>query len=173
MDTQKIGKFLKTLRNGKNMTQEELAEYIHVSARTVSRWETGANLPDIAILIELADFYGVDIREILDGERKDQNMKKETEETILKVTEYNQEENKKVLKGGNVLFILGFLISVANLIIEGLDLQGEGFWYNLADFIRGFNDGVVLVLMLIGVLHTANRLGKIRETKERILGRKL
>jgi transcriptional regulator with XRE-family HTH domain len=51
MDTKKIGKFLKELRNEKNMTQEQLAERMFVSGRTVSRWETGANLPDIAILL--------------------------------------------------------------------------------------------------------------------------
>ncbi len=171
MDTKKIGKFLKELRNEKSMTQEQLAEHLYVSGRTVSRWETGTNLPDIAILIELADFYDVDIREILDGERKEQNMEKEREETIAKVAEYSQEENRKLIKGGKRLFILGFILSLANFLIERFDLQGEGFWYNLADFIRGFNDGIVLAIMIIGLLYTTNRLEKMRETKQRLLKR--
>ena len=55
MDQQKIGEFLKALRKEKNLTQEELADKMNVSRRTVSRWETGSNLPDLSILVELAD----------------------------------------------------------------------------------------------------------------------
>ncbi|MBQ3236879.1 MAG: helix-turn-helix transcriptional regulator, partial [Oscillospiraceae bacterium] len=69
MDQIKIGKFLKHLRKEKGLTQEQLAEQFFVSSRTVSRWETGSNMPDLDILIELADFYNADIREIIDGER--------------------------------------------------------------------------------------------------------
>ena len=46
MDTKKIGAFLKQCRKEKNLTQEQLAEKFGVSARTVSRWETGINMPD-------------------------------------------------------------------------------------------------------------------------------
>lgn len=44
MDQQKIGGFLKKLRKEKNLTQEQLAEQLNVSGRTVSRWETGVSL---------------------------------------------------------------------------------------------------------------------------------
>ena len=57
MDQQKIGAFLKTLHKEKNLTQEDLADKMNVSRRTVSRWETGSNLPDLSILVELADLY--------------------------------------------------------------------------------------------------------------------
>ena len=43
MDQMKIGRFLKDLRKGYNLTQEQLAEQLNVSARTVSRWETGVS----------------------------------------------------------------------------------------------------------------------------------
>ena len=55
MDQKKIGGFLKELRNEKNVTQEQLAEVLNVSGRTVSRWETGNNMPDISILVDIAD----------------------------------------------------------------------------------------------------------------------
>ena len=70
MDQIKIGKFLRELRNEKGITQEKLGEILGVAGRTVSRWETGFNLPDISLLVMLADFYDVDVREIIDGERK-------------------------------------------------------------------------------------------------------
>ena len=85
MDQKKIGVFLKELRKEKELTQEQLAEIVQVSNRTVSRWENGNNMPDLDILIELSDFYEVELREILDGERKSENMNKEKEvEAYLK-----------------------------------------------------------------------------------------
>ena len=69
MDTKKIGAFLKQCRKEKNLAQEQLAEKFGVSARTVSRWETGSNMPDLSILVELADYYDIEIKELLDGER--------------------------------------------------------------------------------------------------------
>ena len=63
MDQQKIGAFLKELRREKTVTQEQLAETLNVSRRTVSRWETGSNMPDLDVLMEMADYYKVDIQE--------------------------------------------------------------------------------------------------------------
>ena len=83
MDTKKIGAFLKQCRKEKNLTQEQLAEKFEVSARTVSRWETGINMPDLSILVQLAEYYDVEIRELLDGERS-QTMNKEMKETLDK-----------------------------------------------------------------------------------------
>ncbi|MDO4338366.1 MAG: helix-turn-helix transcriptional regulator [Eubacteriales bacterium] len=63
MDQTKAGSFIKELRKEKGLTQEQLAEKFSVSRRTVSRWETGSNLPDLDILIEMADYFDVDLRE--------------------------------------------------------------------------------------------------------------
>ena len=82
MNQKNIGSFLKILRKEKNLTQEQLAEQFNVSSRTVSRWETGSNMPDLSLLVELADFYNVDIREIIDGERKSEIMNSEEKETL-------------------------------------------------------------------------------------------
>ena len=65
MDQKKIGLFLKELRKEKTLTQSQLAEQLNVSDRTVSRWETGTNLPDLSILVELADFYDIDIEDLV------------------------------------------------------------------------------------------------------------
>ena len=77
MDQSKIGQFLKQLRKEKGITQEEFAEKIGVSGRTVSRWETGSNMPDISLLVDIADFYDVDVREIIEGEKKSEMMNEE------------------------------------------------------------------------------------------------
>ena len=95
MNQQKTGELLKRLRKEKGLTQEQLAERFYVSSRTVSRWETGSNMPDVGMLIELADFYEVDIRDIIDGERKSEIMNKETKDTLLKVAQYATEGEKR------------------------------------------------------------------------------
>ena len=80
MDQIKIGTFLKLLRKEKNLTQEQLAEQLGVSNRTVSRWENGNNMPDISLLSEIAEFYDVSIPELIYGERKSENMREEVKE---------------------------------------------------------------------------------------------
>lgn len=98
MDQKKIGSFLKELRKEKGLTQEQLAELMYVSDRTVSRWETGSNLPSLDILIRISDYYNVELSEILDGERKSGKMNKELEETVLKVADYSNDEKMKMMK---------------------------------------------------------------------------
>ena len=97
MDQIKIGTYLKELRKEKNLTQEQIAEKFGVSQRSVSRWENGYTMPDISILIELADYYDVDLREILNGERKANNMDADLKETLVMVADYTSEEKKKLV----------------------------------------------------------------------------
>lgn len=117
MDTKKIGAFLKQCRKEKNLTQEQLAEKFGVSARTVSRWETGTNMPDLSILVELAEYYDIEIKELLDGERSS-TMNKEMKETLDKVAAYEEWVKEKALKAGNLAFATMFLISVGAIIIQ-------------------------------------------------------
>ena len=64
-----IGEFLAILRKSKGMTQQEAANWLGVSNKTVSSWETGASCPDISMLPSLAELYGVTCDELLRGER--------------------------------------------------------------------------------------------------------
>lgn len=118
MDTKKIGMFLKELRKEKGLSQEQLSEILLVSGRTISRWETGTNMPDLSILLQMSEFYDVELKEILDGERKGEIMDKELKETLSKVADYNKLEKKKVEKAGNIAFILTFLVCVVTIIIQ-------------------------------------------------------
>ena len=92
MDQKKIGGFLKELRKEKNITQEALAEILQVSGRTVSRWETGSNMPDISLLIKIAEFFDVSILEIINGERKSEHMEKEIKEVAEAMSDYSAAE---------------------------------------------------------------------------------
>ena len=61
------GTMIKRLREGKKMTQQELAEIIGVSDKAISKWETGRGYPDIALIEALADALGVSIIELFSG----------------------------------------------------------------------------------------------------------
>lgn len=118
MDAKKIGIFLRELRKEKGLTQEQLAEVLHVSGRTVSRWETGTNMPDLSILIQIAEFYEVEVKEILDGERKGEIMDKELKETLSKVADYSTLEKEKALKIGNTAFGFTFAVCAVMIVVQ-------------------------------------------------------
>ena len=68
MDAGKTGAYLAALRKARGMTQQEAADQLGVSNKTVSKWENGAGLPDITVLPALAELYGVTADDILAGE---------------------------------------------------------------------------------------------------------
>jgi len=115
VDRIKIGDFLRQLRNEKNLTQEELAEKFGVSSRSVSRWENGNTMPELGILVELAYFYEVDIKEIIDGERKSEIMEKGKKELLTKVADYASAEKKMAVRKKSLLAYVS--IGIAILII--------------------------------------------------------
>ena len=98
MDQKKIGSFLRELRKEQRITQEDLAEKLNVSSRTISRWETGSNMPDISLLIEIADFFDVSIPEIINGERKSEKMDEEVKEVAEKLSDYADAEKVNIIK---------------------------------------------------------------------------
>lgn len=129
MDQIKIGRFLRTLRKEKNLTQEQLAEQLNVSGRTISRWETGSNMPDISLLAELAETFDVSIPELINGERKSEEMKEEireeTREVAQKMSDYAGAEKETILKNIKNLSLVGVCAVAGLCIIEMLGLTGK------------------------------------------------
>lgn len=167
MDLIKTGEFLKELRKEKNITQEELAEKMGVARRTVSRWETGANMPDMDILIDISDFYGVDLREILDGERKNKQMDKEIKDTILKVAEYENEGKKRSSVAVIVYSALGILSLLANLI---MNMTGMPDTF-MTGFLKGMTVAAALIAMALGIVYATGTLAKLYSFKKRLFAK--
>ena len=161
MNQLRTGEFLRHLRKDKGLTQEQLAEQFFVSSRTVSRWETGSNMPDLDMLIELADFYNVDIREIIDGEQKSEDMNEELKETVLKVAEFGNEDKLKIARRMNKLFIGGLVAAIISMILVLTD--------NNDNFFGGLCQGITFGMMIVGVIMTSKYASKIRECKMRLL----
>lgn len=164
MDQQKVGRFLKELRNEKSVTQAELAEVLGVSNRSISRWENGITMPDFDLLIEMAKYYDVEVGEILDGKRKENSMDKETEKLMLQIADYNNVERKFLSKRMCTMFAAAIAGMVVFAIIDILGLS-EIEPYNA---IAGIALGFVLGTLLIGLLYSSKYIGKIRETKIRL-----
>lgn len=162
MDVKRIGLFLKELRKEKHITQEELAEKLGVSNRTVSRWETGSNMPDFDVLIELSDFYGVEIKEILEGEKKEKECSNSKEELLL-IADYNNQQKKKLTVMIRILFLIGLISMVVYLFIHNI---------NELELVSQFLLGIIFSALLIGLLFTTKYMIKIRELKLRLLNRK-
>ncbi len=167
MNQIEIGKFLQQLRKEKGLTQEQLAEQFQIARRTVSRWETGSNLPDLDLLIELSDFYAVDLREILNGERTDKKMNKDMEETVLKVAEYSNAEKQRTAKVVTVFFIIGLLALAINTAMEVMG-TADTFW---AGYIKGVTLGISFGAMILGLLFVSGRMAKVMAFKKRLLSR--
>ena len=159
MDQIKIGGFLKDLRKEKGITQEQLAEKLGVSGRTISRWETGNNMPDISLLVEIAEFFDVSIPEIIKGERKSEDMKEETKEVAETMSDYARAEKEQLLKSIRNMSILGL---AALLFFMVLNITGAYDRNNLLRYAYGISEALIYVTVVMFPLYTTGLLSKIR-----------
>lgn len=113
MDQQKIGRFIAQSRKENSFTQEQLAEKLGVSNRSVSRWENGKNMPDVSLFQPLCDALGITIEELLDGERKNTTIPQVSlppnaisEEQLLDYTAYLKRRSR--IK----VFVLAFIVAI-------------------------------------------------------------
>lgn len=159
MDQIRTGRFLKELRNEKKQTQEQLAEQLNVSGRTVSRWETGRNMPDIGMLVELAEFFNVSISEIIDGERKSGKMNREEKETLLKVADYSENERNVLMKRVLIISITGLAALLLALLFASFGLEEIN---PLLMCIEGICFGLAVGALITCIFFTAGILSKIR-----------
>lgn len=80
MDQNKVGNLIKELRKKNGLTQEKFALKYGVTYQAVSKWENGKNIPDIALLKEICNDYGININDLLDGKV---NNKKNNKKVII------------------------------------------------------------------------------------------
>ena len=163
MDTIKIGNFLRELRKEKNLTQEQLADVFNVSARTVSRWETGSNMPDISILVEIADYYDLDVREILNGEKS--NALPAGSSSIKDIAEYADKDKEKLAVKTRLYAIAGIIGIITYLCLRAFG-NPDSIIINL---IASLSLVAVYAALASSLIYTSNRL----QTLQRKLKMKL
>lgn len=128
MNKEKIGKYIKFLRERNNLTQEELAKKVPVTREAVSKWETGRRIPDIETLLILSSIFNVSIESLLSGGESDNAM----------VNLYK--DNIKLHKKVGILLLITILIIITFLIYYFLNNYNSFKFYNLT----GGNDNFIL-----------------------------
>ena len=167
MNQAKIGLLLKELRKEKNLTQEQFAEIFNTSSRSVSRWETGTNLPDLSILVEIADFYDMDIREIIDGERKNE-MNNETKETLTKVAEYAKQDKERLKKRMAGSCAIALILLIFCTILELSNGFGGFMTEETVGYIRDFTLGLSIAILFMNILFLTGKMNAVQTWKKKI-----
>ena len=163
MDQKKIGTFLKELRKEKGITQEQFAEHLGTSGRTISRWETGNNMPDISLLIEIAEFFDVSIPEIINGERKSESMNKESKEVAETLSEYATAEKEKMIKDIRTYSIMGTVALIIYFILDASQLISQSIIY---EKIAVYCETLVFVTVMCIFALTTGMLNKLRKKQQ-------
>ena len=144
MDQIAIGKFIAKKRKEKNFTQEQLAERLGVSNKTVSKWETGKCMPDYSVVKILCEELEITVAELMDGEAADERS----------VRAYDDEQIMDLLKRTQVLEKQKNLLYGVLLIVMGIALQALSYTLggsNVKDFFSGLLLGISIAEMLVGI----------------------
>lgn len=150
MDTKKIGKYIAENRKNKNMTQEQLAEKLGVTSKTISRWENGNYMPDISMLKPLSEELGITLNDLLSGEKiEKEKYQEKLEENIINTIDYS---NKKIIEKNNftgfLLVIFGIFCTITAMSIFPSDSSWGGFYAIFGG-----------IISLLGVAKLTNKIG--------------
>lgn len=119
MDQVKIGQFIANMRKQQQLTQRQLAENIGISAKTVSKWETGKGLPEVSLMLPLCEQLHINVNELLSGERlADNDYQKKAEENMMELIREKQESKQKIILSV-IVCILTILSGVTLIMIAG------------------------------------------------------
>ena len=139
MDQRKVGRFIARLRKERGITQEALGRELGVTNKTVSRWENGNYMPDIQLLVPLAEALGVSVNELLSGERldderfrkrADENLVEAVRESAFTVKERTEFFKKKWLRD-NIWLIAVSVLAGAAICVE---LSFHQLWALISPF---------------------------------------
>lgn len=138
------GKFIALKRKQKNLTQEQLAEKLGVSNKTISKWETGKCMPDYSIVKSLCEELEVMVAELMDGEiSEEKSVRTYDDGQIIDLLRRTQElEKQKNMLYGVMLIVMGIALQALSYAFGGS---------NIKDFVSGVLLGLSIVEMLGGI----------------------
>ena len=142
-----VGKFITQKRKEKNLTQEQLAEKIGVSNKTISKWETGKCMPDYSVIELLCEELNITLAELMNGEEDEKSIHTYDNEQIVEMLKEIQDlKRSKSLFIGFVLIIMGVVMIVLSQVFRDTSIQ---------NFLSGFLLGVSIEEMLAGLFFLA------------------
>ena len=139
---------MRASRREQNLTQEQLAQQLGVSNKTISKWENGTCMPDYSIIQRLCEAIHVSLPELMDGEdAAEDSMRVYDDEQILDLLRHMQElERQRNIPCGFVLIVLGIASSALAKTTGGTDVQ---------NFISGVLMGLSVAEILAGIWTSA------------------
>ena len=142
MNQEKIGKFIASCRKQKNITQQELAERLGVSDRTIGNWENGRNMPDLSLFKPLCNELDITLNDLMSGEKvSEKEYQEKLEENIINTINYT---NKKIKNRNNLIGLIfitfGILIAITAVAI----FPSESSWGSIYSVLGA-------IISLIGV----------------------
>ena len=145
MNQEKIGKFIAQARKNKKMTQQELAEKLGVTDKSVGNWENGRNMPDLSLFKPLCAILGITINEFLSGERlKKDEYQDRFEENIINTIDYSTKKINLIKNNiGIILIVIGVLMSLTAMTM----FASESSWGSIYSLI-----GCIISLIGVGKL---------------------
>ena len=145
MNQTAIGSYIAKKRREKNLTQEQLAEKLGVSNKTISKWENGKCMPDYSIIEQLCKELSVMLSELMDGEdAAEDSVRVYDDEQILDLLRRTQElERQKGILYGVILVVLGIASNALSATVGGSDVR---------DFISGILMGLSVAEILAGIV---------------------
>lgn len=138
------GKFISQKRREKNLTQEQLAEKLGVTNKTISKWETGKCMPDYAIVKNLCEELEITLAELMDGEEAgERSVRTYDDEQIIDLLRRTQElEKQKNLLYGILIIVMGIASQALSHTMGGSAVQ---------DFFSGLLMGLSIAEILAGI----------------------
>ena len=118
IDRVKFGEFISELRKEKGIKQKELAEKLYVSDKAVSKWETGHSIPDVSLLVPLAEILGVTVTELLECRRREQPESMDAnhaDELVKTVIGLSEEERSRKRKKNIFIYMACVFVSVVQM----------------------------------------------------------
>lgn len=145
MNQDNIGNFIGVKRREKNLTQEQLAQKLGVSNKTISKWENGKCMTDYSVIELLCKELGITLAELLDGEEKEPNSIRSYDEEQVKslLCKIQKMEKNYTYTIGAMLIAMGFMSLVLMSLFGGS---------NLLNFLSGCLFGLGIGMIIVGII---------------------
>lgn len=154
MDAKKTGLFIAEKRKEKNLTQQDLADKLHLSNRTISKWECGKGMPDSAIMLELCEALDISVNELLSGEHiANEEYKEKADKNIIALMDIPKNAFKQSLLSAvfgllsEVILVLFLFVCIWANVMNGMSMHD---FMDLPAFLIVVGT-TVLILMITGL----------------------
>ena len=154
MEQDKIGAFIAQCRKEAGYTQAALGEKLGISDRAVSKWETGKNMPDASLMLELCSLLHITVNELLSGERLDpEGYQQKAEEHLLELQRLEAVKNRALL---SLELVIALSATVTYLVMLFAAIFAvENIWWRMGLILVGGAFLVVGIVWALRVEHDA------------------